>query len=259
LKDFFLPSEVIDKLTPPYSPESNGIAVLFNQTINTIARPMTIAAPDFLRLSAEAVNMGASLKNSFPHKYLRSSTIAIKCFHGKRPTMTHHKLFGSKCYVHIREEDCSSGSKHLPCARKAINVGYTSSPKVYRVFKLEDEYVFTSADLTLPKKTSPQVRISLRSISEDPEPDPGSTPQDQGPKHLSTTISIHTRILAEDIVSDQDWCRYLVKYTNVAITFYNAGHTVVCRLVPTIYEINTEPPQSPQPAQQVAVNSQKFL
>jgi hypothetical protein len=111
--------------------------------------------------------------------------------------------------------------------------------------------------LTFPKKTSSQVATTLRRISQDPEPDPGSTPQDQGPKDPSTTTSVHIRILAEDIVSDQDWCRYLLKYPDEPVTFYNAGHPVDRRLVPTLSEINVEPPQSPQPAPQASVNSQR--
>jgi hypothetical protein len=111
--------------------------------------------------------------------------------------------------------------------------------------------------LTFPKKTSPQVATTLRRISQDPEPDPGSTPQDYGPKDPSTTTSVHTRILAEDFVSDQDWCRYLLKYPDEAVTFYNAGHAGVRRLVPTLYEINAEPPQSPHPAPQASGNSQQ--
>jgi hypothetical protein len=97
---------------------------------------MTIAAPDFLWIWPEAINIAAYLKNRLPHKHLPSSTILFKHFHSKRPTILHLKLFGSNCYVHIREDERSSGSKHLLGAREAIIVGYTSSPKVYRVFTL---------------------------------------------------------------------------------------------------------------------------
>jgi hypothetical protein len=79
-------------------------------------------------------------------------------------------------------------------------------------------------------------------ISQDPEPDPGSTGQDQRLTDPSTTTSVHTRILGEDIVLDRDWCRYSLKYPDDAGTFYNAGHPAVHQLVATLYENNTEPP-----------------
>jgi hypothetical protein len=36
----------------------------------------------------------------------------------------------------------------------AIIIGETSSPKVYRLFTLEDEYTYMTRDLILPNKTS---------------------------------------------------------------------------------------------------------
>jgi hypothetical protein len=92
----FLSSEAIDELTPPYSPESHGIALLFNQTIKKIARSMTIAAPDFPCLWAEAGNMAAYLKNRLLHKHIPSSRIPFERFHSKRPTISQLKPFGSK-------------------------------------------------------------------------------------------------------------------------------------------------------------------
>jgi hypothetical protein len=136
-----LTSRVIHELIPPYSPESIRIAECFHQTINTIARSLTIAAPDFPCLLAEAINMAAYLKCRLPHKYFLSSTTPFECFHRKRPTISLLNPVGSKCYIHIRDEQGSSGSQHHPSASEAIIVGYASSPKVYRVFTLEDEYL----------------------------------------------------------------------------------------------------------------------
>jgi hypothetical protein len=192
-----------------------------------IARSITIAGADFPCLWAEAGNLGAYLKNSVPHKHLPSSTIPFGHFHSNRPIISDLNPFGSKCYVHIQEDEHSSDRKYLPHAREAIIVGYTSSPKIYRVFTLEDEYAFTTRDLTFSEKTCPEVATTLQRISQDLDPDPGSTPQDLGPKDPSTTTSVYTRILAEDIVLDQDWCWYLLKFPDEAVTFYNVAIQLV--------------------------------
>jgi transposase InsO family protein len=47
LKDCFLTSSVVHEFTPPYSPESNGIAERFNQTVKSIMHSMTLATLDF--------------------------------------------------------------------------------------------------------------------------------------------------------------------------------------------------------------------
>jgi hypothetical protein len=96
--------------------------------------------------------MAAYIKTRILNKHLPSSTTPFERFHDKRPTISCLKPFRSKGYLHIREEECSSGSKHLARAPKAIIVGYTSSPKFDRVLTLEDEYVFTTRDLTFPKR-----------------------------------------------------------------------------------------------------------
>jgi hypothetical protein len=65
---------------------------------------------------------------------LPSSTTLFEHFPSKRPTISYLKPFGRKYYVHIREEEHCSGSKHLLHAREAIIVAYSSSPKVNQVF-----------------------------------------------------------------------------------------------------------------------------
>jgi hypothetical protein len=119
--------------------------------------------------------MAMYLKTRLPHKHLLSSTITVECFQYNRPILSHLKPIRSRCYVNIPEEECSPGSKHLHRISEPIMVGYTASPKVYGVFTFEDEYVFIPRDLTFPKKSSPQVVITLCRISQDLEPDSGST------------------------------------------------------------------------------------
>jgi transposase InsO family protein len=154
-KDFSSMTRIIHELPPPYLPESNGIVEHFNQIINAIVHLMTISTPDFPSLWAEADNMGTYLTNRLLHKHLPSSTTHFERFHTKRPTISSLKWFESKCYIHIRVEKCFSRSNYLRRPREARLVGYTSSPKVYRGFIFEDEYVFTTQDLTFWKKTSP--------------------------------------------------------------------------------------------------------
>jgi transposase InsO family protein len=103
LKDFLLMSGVIHELRLPYSAVSHGFAERFNQIIITIARSMSMAAPDVPCLWGESINMAPYLKNRLPYKYLPSSTTPIEHFYGKRPTISHLMRFGSKYKVHLRE------------------------------------------------------------------------------------------------------------------------------------------------------------
>jgi hypothetical protein len=138
-----------------------------------------------------------------------------------------------------------------------IIVSNISSPQSDQVFTLEHEYVFMTPYFTFPKKTSPQGATTISYIWQDPELDPESTPQDLGLKHTSTTIFVHTKIVGEDLVSDQDLCWYVCKYPDKAVTFYNAGHPVVHGLVPTLYEIHTELLQLPEPVPPGSVTRQQ--
>jgi hypothetical protein len=79
-------------------------------------------------------------------------------------------------------------------------------------------------------------------MSQDTGPDPGSTPKDQGQTDPYTTTSVHTKIRAEDIISDEHWYYYLLKYLDDAVTFYNAGFLDVRLIFPTLCEINPELP-----------------
>jgi hypothetical protein len=82
---------------------------------------------------------------------------------------------------------------------------------------------------------------------------PGTGLRIKGPLY---NLSCHTTILAEDIASNQDWFRNLLKYPNEPVTFYNACHSVGCQLGPTLSDIKLKVAQRHQTASQASVQSQ---
>jgi hypothetical protein len=106
-------SGVIQELPLPYLAELNSIMECFHQKFNSIAYSMFISPSEFPCLWAKAVNMAAYLKTRRPHKHLSSSTTTFKCCHSKMLTIASLKVFRSKCYIYIREEEHFSRSKLL--------------------------------------------------------------------------------------------------------------------------------------------------
>jgi hypothetical protein len=96
--------------------------------------------------------MASYWKNKLTNKFALLSKTSFECFHSQRPTISHLTPFGSKGSVNIREAQQESGSKHLLDTRKAIIVGETSPPNVYRVCTLEVEYLITWSELDIPEK-----------------------------------------------------------------------------------------------------------
>jgi len=74
--------------------------------------------------------------------------------------ISHLQPFGSLCYIHIPEDRRPAGSKLHPRAERAMFIGYTESPYIYKVQQLATKHMFTvqAANCTfIPNKsTNPQ-------------------------------------------------------------------------------------------------------
>src|SRR5690606_32903595 len=77
---------LIDQL-PPYSPESNGVAERFNQTMGEARRAMLLPL-NCKRLWAEAASYFVYTKNRLPHKALSDRT-PYEAFNNKKPSVSH--------------------------------------------------------------------------------------------------------------------------------------------------------------------------
>jgi hypothetical protein len=78
----------------------------------------------------ESCNIAAYVQNHCPHRVLFMST-PKEAFNGKKPDVSHFKIFGSSIYVHVTKD---SRKKLKPTVEVGIFVGYTKTPHNYRVY-----------------------------------------------------------------------------------------------------------------------------
>jgi len=101
LKGFFGSKGIIHEFSPPYSPESNGVAECLNRTIGESLRAMPESAPTYdKKLWAEAVLTSVYIKNRQPHSALKDLT-PYEAFYGIKPSIQHLQPFGRECYIHV--------------------------------------------------------------------------------------------------------------------------------------------------------------
>jgi hypothetical protein len=79
---------------------------------------------------AEACNTVVYVQNHCPHRVLGMSTLE-EAFTGKKPYVSHFKIFGSSVYVHVTKD---ARQKLEPTIEVGIFVGYTETPHNYHVY-----------------------------------------------------------------------------------------------------------------------------
>ena len=83
-----------------------------------------------MQLWAEACNTVVYVQNCCPHRVLGMST-PEDAFTGKKPDISHLKIFGSSFYIHVTKD----ARKNLELtAEVGIFVGYTETTHNYRVY-----------------------------------------------------------------------------------------------------------------------------
>jgi len=101
LTDYFESKGIQYLITATYSPESNGVAECYNQTLTNMVQPSLDNLP--ASLWAEVFNWACYVKNRLPHSVLMDKTPYEVLFQ-KKPTISHLRPFYSKCYVYLPEE-----------------------------------------------------------------------------------------------------------------------------------------------------------
>ena len=112
-----------------YNPEQDGVSERKNRTIIEATRAMLHdqGLPKFLW--GEVANITVYFQNRCPHQALDSKT-PEEIFTGKKPDVSHFRIFVSPIYFHVPNE---KRSKLDASKKKGIFVGYSETSKAYRI------------------------------------------------------------------------------------------------------------------------------
>ena len=98
-EDFCKSEDIVHEVTPPYTPQHNGLAERRNRTLLNMARSMIKQKSLPHKFWGEAVTTAAYILNKCPTKKLKMVPEEAWC--GRKPSVKHLRVFGSLCYKHV--------------------------------------------------------------------------------------------------------------------------------------------------------------
>ncbi len=126
-----------------YSPQQNGVAKRKNMHVIEITRAMLNEKNLSNYFWAKAVTTAIYIMNQTPTTAVHGMTPEEK-FTGKKPNVSHLRVFGCIAYVHVHEE---KRSKLDPKVDKCIFIGYSLEQKGYKCFNPSSRKLQVSRDV----------------------------------------------------------------------------------------------------------------
>nr|ABA97342.2 retrotransposon protein, putative, Ty1-copia subclass [Oryza sativa Japonica Group] len=128
---------IVPQLTPPGTPQWNGVSERRNRTLLDIVRSMMSQTDLPLSFWAYALEKAAFTLNKVPSKSVNKTPYEI--WTGKRPSLSFLKIWGCEVYVKRLQSD-----KLTPKSDKCFFVGYPKETKGYYFYNREEGKVFVA-------------------------------------------------------------------------------------------------------------------
>jgi hypothetical protein len=138
---------ITHRKTAGYSPEPNGSAERLNRDLQEKGRTMLEDLGLGEELWAEAMVTANYTCNRLPSRVHRKTP--WEKFFGKKPGVSHMRVFGARAYMHIPKEN---KKKMQSVSERGVFVGYELDFKAYRVLRERDGRILVSRDVIIDEK-----------------------------------------------------------------------------------------------------------
>ena len=111
-------------------PHQNGVAEHANRTLEESATAMLTESHLPASFWGHAITTLVHVRNRSPTAAL-GGDIPYTCLYGKKPNVSHLRVFGCTAYVHIKKDKCKGLSSHT---EKCVFIGYPAEYKAWMFY-----------------------------------------------------------------------------------------------------------------------------
>jgi hypothetical protein len=148
---------IVSQLTPPGTPQRNGVSERRNRTLLDMVRSMISLTNLPISFWGHALLTAAYTLNRAPSKSVETTPCEV--WHGKKPILSHLKIWGCEAYVKRLQP-----SKLDPRSDKSYFVGYPNNMIGYSFYHQSEGKVFVAKDGRFLEKEFLAKELSGRTV-----------------------------------------------------------------------------------------------